>query len=192
MISYRVMGSPDGNNTCPAKVAAVAAQYGLEALGVPSLVEAHAIAVRLIGEGVAPAERLIALQAHFSASVFGLRESGQLTGLLAAFPLNALGLAAVENQSFDAAALDIELVSSPGERPAAYYGWGFAATTKDGARAVMRASSDIHRLLYWGAPTFARAVTNDGVRALQSIGFRPHAVSAGLFHIPPSMDLVRA
>jgi hypothetical protein len=115
-----------------------------------------------------------------------LRQNESLTGLLAAFPLNRAGLDAVEHATFDAVALDLALVAEPGVRPAGYYGWGFAATNKDGARAVLRASIDIHRLLYWATPTFARAVTSDGTRALTSIGFHPHAQQAGLFFIPPA------
>jgi hypothetical protein len=53
----------------------------------------------------------------------------------------------------------------------------------------MMASVDIHRLLYWAVPTFARAVTADGSRALQRIGFRPHATQAGLFVIAPALNV---
>jgi hypothetical protein len=176
-----------GRNTLPSNVAAVAAQQGLEVLDAGAMGEARTLAAQLIGEGVATAARFLALQSHFGAAVFGLRQDGVLTGLLAAFPINAAGLAALELGAFDAVALDTTLVSRPGEEPAAYYGWGFAATNHDGARAVMLASIDIQRLLYWAVPTFARAVTPDGSRALQRIGFHPHATQAGLFVIAPAL-----
>jgi hypothetical protein len=179
---------PGGRNELPANVAAVASQHGLEVLDTESVGQARALAAQLIGEGVASTDRFTALQSHFGAAVFGLRQDDALTGLLAAFPINARGLEAVEQGKFDAVALDMALVARPGERPAAYYGWGFAATNKDGARAVMRASVDIHRLLYWAVPTFARAVTADGSRALQSIGFRPHPSHEALFVILPGLN----
>jgi hypothetical protein len=178
--------SQNGRNTLPQNVAAVAAHHGLDILDPEAIREARALAVRLIGEGVATTERLLALQSQFGAAIFGFRENGALTGLLAAFPLNTSGLEALERGAFDAVALDTALVARPGEDPAAYYGWAFAATTQDGGRAVMMASLDIHRLLYWAVPTFARAVTADGSRALQRIGFRPHATQPGLFLIAPA------
>lgn len=176
----------DGYNTAPENVAAAAAQHGLSVLDAGTIPEARALAAQLIGESVATTDRFLALQAHFGAAVFGLRQNGILTGLLAAFPLNSAGLKALERGAFDAVALDTALVARPGEVPVAYYGWGFAATTHDGARAVMLASIEIHRLLYWAVPTFARAVTADGARALQRIGFRPHATQEGLFLIAPA------
>lgn len=179
----------DGRNTLPQNVAAVAARHGLEILDAEAIREARTLAAQLIGEGVATAECLIALQSQFDAAIFGLRQEGALTGLLAAFPLNAAGLEALERGAFDAVALDTALVARPGEAPAAYYGWAFAATNQDGGRAVMMASVDIHRLLYWAVPTFARAVTADGSRALQRIGFRPHATQAGLFVIAPTLNV---
>ncbi|MEZ5961384.1 MAG: hypothetical protein R3C30_13310 [Hyphomonadaceae bacterium] len=188
MNMYAEATAPNGRNTLPENVAAVAAKHALEVLDDVAMGEARSLAAELIGDGVATTERFLALQAHFGAAVFGLRQEGVLTGLLAAFPINAAGLAALESGAFDAVALDTTLVSRAGEEPAAYYGWGFAATNHDGARAVMLASIDIHRLLYWAVPTFARAVTPDGSRALQRIGFRPHATQAGLFLISPALN----
>ncbi|MCX7359771.1 MAG: hypothetical protein NT015_16740 [Alphaproteobacteria bacterium] len=179
----------DGRNTLPQNVAVVAARHGLEILDAEAIREARTLAAQLIGEGVATAECLIALQSQFGAALFGLRQEGALTGLLAAFPLNEAGLEALEHGAFDAVALDTALVARPGETPAAYYGWAFAATNQDGGRAVMMASVDIHRLLYWAVPTFARAVTADGSRALQRIGFRPHATQAALFVIAPALNV---
>ena len=81
----------NGRNTLPQNVAAVAAQHGLEVLDAEAIREARALAVGLIGDGVASAQCLIDLQSHFGAAIFGLRQEGALTGLLAAFPLNAEG-----------------------------------------------------------------------------------------------------
>src|SRR5690606_10073473 len=114
----------NSRNKLPENVAAEAAQHGLEVLDAAALYEARTLAAQLIGDGVATAERFVALQSHFGAAVFGLRQDGVLTGLLAAFPINAAGLAALEKGAFDAVTLDTALVSRPAEEPAAYYGWG--------------------------------------------------------------------
>lgn len=183
--------SDAGRNTLPTNVAHVAGVHALEVLDERGVRDARTVAAELIGDGIATAECLVALQSRFNASVLGFRQDNALTGMLGAFPINRAGLKAVENGIFDAVQLDLDLVAQPGEEPAGYYGWGFAATSRDGARAVMRACVDIHRLLYFAVPTFARAVTADGSRALQSIGFRPHERHASLFIIAPSIGLVR-
>jgi hypothetical protein len=169
----------------PAYVSRVAGRFGLHALEEAEMEEAHALAARLIGPGIAGAQAFVALQRAAVAAVFGAREEGVLTALLSAFPLNAGGLMRLEEGSFDAMNLDLAMLAAPGELPAAYYGWGFAAATKDGARAVVKASLEIHRQLYWGVPTYARAVTADGARALASIGFAPARSGEGMFVIPP-------
>lgn len=174
-----------GANASPKAVAQTASLFGLELLDDAGIVEARALAARLIGEAIAPASSFIAVQQIFAGAVFGLRESGALTGVLAAFPLNQAGHEALTSGGFDAAVLDPLQVALPGHEPAAYYGWGFAASTKDGARAVMKASVEIHRQLYWAVPVYARAVTGDGERALQSIGFRPMPGREGLLAIAP-------
>ena len=111
-----------------------------------------------------------------------------ITALLAAFPVNARGLDLLQDGSFDTINIDVSTISSPGETPAAYYGWGFAAATKDGGRAVVKASAQIHRELYWATPTFARAVTADGLRALSSIGFLPtNGADRSLLWIPANL-----
>lgn len=165
----------DGAGKCadPVRVASVAAAHELKVLDADGIVAARALAVGLLGDVVASAESFSAVQAIFPASLLGHYEIGALTGVLAAFPLNMLGLEQIHAGAFDAVRLDAALIARPGEVPAAYYGWGFAATTKAGGRAVVKASADIHRELYFATPTFARATTPDGLRALTSIGFRP-------------------
>ncbi|HYD89281.1 MAG TPA: hypothetical protein VEA80_17515 [Vitreimonas sp.] len=179
------MGAP-GRNRDPDRVAAAAAEFSLMPLDQAGIAEARALAAALIGQGIAETADFVAVQRVFPASVFGIRENGRLTGVLAAFPLNRMGLKTVEQDCFDAVRLDSRLVAAAGEDPAAYYGWGFAATSKDGARAVMKTCVAIHRNLYFATPTFARAVTSDGVRALQSIGFRLLEGREDLFAIAPA------
>jgi hypothetical protein len=157
----------------PGQVSAVALQHGLILLEDRDIRSARTLAARLVGGEVAPESVFIAVQHTAGAAIFGFFEQNEITALLAAFPVNERGLALLQTGAFDTINIDLSTISAPSETPAAYYGWGFAAATKDGGRAVVKASAQIHRELYWATPTFARAVTADGVRALSSIGFQP-------------------
>jgi hypothetical protein len=168
----------------PRQVSAVASQHRLILLDEDEVCAARALAARLVGE-VAPDSAFVAVQHAAGAAIFGYFEGAEMTALLAAFPVNARGLDLLQRGSFDAINIDLATIAQPGELPAAYYGWGFAAATKDGGRAVVKASAQIHRELYWATPTFARAVTADGLRALTAIGFQPtNSTDRSLLWIP--------
>ncbi|MFZ2029521.1 MAG: hypothetical protein WAU68_04375 [Vitreimonas sp.] len=146
---------------------------------------ARALAAQLVSGEVAPQSTFIAVQHAAGAAIFGFLESAKITALLAAFAVNTKGFELLQRGAFDAVELDLSTIARPGELPAAYYGWGFAAATKDGGRAVVKASAQIHRELYWATPTFARAVTADGLRALSAIGFQPtNGADRSLLWIP--------
>lgn len=169
----------------PRQVSAVASQHGLILLDDDQVCAARALAARLVSGEVAPDNAFVAVQHAAGAAIFGFLEGAEMTALLAAFPVNARGLDLLQRGSFDAINIDLETIARPGEAPAAYYGWGFAAATKDGGRAVVKASAQIHRDLYWAIPTFARAVTADGLRALSGIGFQPtNSADRSLLWIP--------
>lgn len=171
----------------PAAIMRVASAFGLKTLDDAGVSDARALAHSLLGDQVAPGTAFVAVQRRFAAAVMGFVEDGVITGVLSAFPLNAAGLDCMERGAFDAFNLDLALVASPGERPSAYYGWGFAARTKEAGRAVVKASVEIQRQLYWATPCFARAVSADGVRALTSIGFRRYAsADASLLWMAPA------
>lgn len=175
----------------PGEVARLARLHRLSLLDDAGVSAARDFAAKLVGDGVAPASVFIAVQRRAGAAVFGFHEKGTLTGVLAAFPVDAEGLQRLREGSFNAIDLDLDLVARPGETPAAYYGWGFAASTPNGGRAVVKASAQIHRELYWATPTFARAVTADGVRALTAIGFRPvDGGGANLLWIAPNSSRI--
>jgi hypothetical protein len=162
-----------GRCSDPRQVAAVALRHGLTQLDDPQVHAARALAARLVSGEVASGDTFVAVQHASGAAIFGFFEGDVITALLAAFAVDARGLEQLQRGAFDAVSVDVATIAAPGEMPAAYYGWGFAAATKDGGRAVVKASAQIHRDLYWATPTFARAVTADGLRALSSIGFQP-------------------
>lgn len=167
-------------------VNAIAQTCGFESLDAAAIRQARALAVSLLGEGIAPVCAYEGVAARVGGGLFGFREAGALTGLNASFPLNAAGLAALQAARFDTINIDVELLARPGERPAAYYGWGLIASTRAGAAAVMRLSYAIHRALYWATPTFARVLTADGRRACARMGFvAASTADPTLVWIPP-------
>jgi len=177
--------APQGRCSDPSEVSAVARQYGLLLLDEENIRAARALAARLVGGAVASDEAFVSVQHAAGAAIFGFFEAGEISALLAAFAVNANGLDLLQRGVFDAVDIDLSTIAPPGETPAAYYGWGFAAATNDGGRAVVKASAQIHRQLYWATPTFARAVTADGLRALTAIGFRPtNSADESLLWIP--------
>lgn len=175
-----------GRSGDPAAYARVVQEAGLVVLTEPDIAKAHQLAQTLIGGPMAPLSTYLAVQQLVKAAIFGIFEKNQLTGALASFPVNAEGLTQLESGDFNARDLDLSLLSPPGAAPSAYYGWGFAGATKRAAGAVVLASRALHRRLFWAIPTFARAVTPAGLRAVQAIGFRPVSDGPdGLVRIEP-------
>jgi len=164
---------PTGRCTDRDAVASLAVTYRLEALGDADIGIARDIGAALIGETLASADLLSAIQRATHNVVFGFREDGALTGMMALLPLRQAGHALLLAGRFDARAPDLDLVARPGEAPACYYAWGIAATSKHAARAMIQFSSTLHQTLFWDIPSFTRAVTGDGVRLMGSFGYRP-------------------
>lgn len=164
---------PTGKCTDRSAVARFASGFGLEVLSDSDIALAREVSADMIGADLASAETLIACQRTAEAVVFGYRENGALTGMMALLPLNADGLVNMECGAFDARAPSLNLIARPGDEPAGYYAWGIAATTKDAARALIRTSAALRTNLFWAIPSFTRAATADGLRLMSSFGYRP-------------------
>lgn len=165
----------EGRVNDPERIAAVAASFGMALATDDDIRAGREIAARLIGEGIAAADTFIAMQRLTRSSVFVHREERVVTGMLGLFLLRPAGLRSIENGVFDAASPDMDLVARPGERPAACYGWGFAASTERGGSAAVRTAVALRERLFWAIPTFTRTATPDGVRVvLGSMGYRPY------------------
>lgn len=154
-------------------IATVAARSGLVRLDETQITQAHALAHAALGDGVASEATFAAVQRHVGAAVFGYFDEGALSGVLASFPLNEAGHHALRSGVFDTVNVDLSGLCKDGEAPDAYYGWGFVATTPKAGIAVVRASGAIYSTLFWNTPTYARAVTAAGKRALLLLGARP-------------------
>jgi hypothetical protein len=181
----------EGRVNDPERICAVAASFGMALADDDDIVAGREIAARLIGEGIASAETFIAMQRLTRSSVFVFREDGVVTGMLGLFLLRPGGLRAVQNGAFDAVWPDMTLVAPPGERPAACYGWGFAATSERGGSVAVRTAVALQQRLFWAMPTFTRTATPDGVRViLGPMGYQRYTESdPSLVWRPPSRTL---
>lgn len=178
-----------GRENLPERICDVTASFGLVLADLDQIRQARAISAALVGEGVAATETFVAVQQITQSSVFVYCENGAVTGVLGLFFLRQAGLDAIESGTFDAVNLDLDLIARPGEPPAAGYGWGFAATTQAGGRAVVKASAALRDKLFWGIPAFTRTATPDGVRViLGSLGYRPYGRGETTLVWMPALD----
>jgi hypothetical protein len=161
------------------------AEIGLHPACNTQITEARELAADLIGPDIATAETLRAVQAFSWGSVLVAEDSSGVAGVLATLRLCARGRAAVECGRFDGVRIDLELLSGPGETPAAFYAWGAAARGRDAARSVVAGAAGLTRLFSF-IPRFARAATAAGARTLtERMGYLPAAGSPDLFWLPP-------
>jgi predicted GNAT family N-acyltransferase len=95
-------------------------------------------------------------------------------GFVAFLMLNARGLAALADGTLNGLDPDLELLAAQNEKPAAIYVWGlFAPGILCGG--IPLVFEKISSPLYQDVTLFARAVTEDGRRFLETIGFRQGA-----------------
>jgi hypothetical protein len=122
------------------------------------------------------------------ASMFVHRLNGEIDGAFAMLPLRRSGLDALNAHSFNAKEPDWNQVAKAGEDPAAIYGWGFAASTRRAAAAVVRGAMLIREEAFGGIPWFTRAATPAGAKViLGKMGYRPFAGSdSGMLWSPPA------
>ena len=115
----------------------------------------------------------IARRERFNAST----PSGQ--GLMAFLMLNRAGMLRLFDGSFDASDPDLSLLAQQNEKPAGIYIWALYArgVLHGGIPLVME---KMNTPLYRDVDIYARAVTPDGVRFVNSTGFRFGATFEGL------------
>ncbi len=148
------------------------------------IAKARDLAAALIGPDIATTETLSAVQAIRWGSVLVAEDPSGVSGVLATLLLRAGGRSAIESGRFDGVGVDLDLVSRPGETPAAFYAWGVAARDKDAARSLVAGAARLTWLFRF-IPRFARAATAAGARTLtQRMGYLPVSDSTGLFWLP--------
>jgi len=145
-------------------------RQGLEAIGMfdarpDEIGPMREMAAALIGPGIASEDAMASVFARTGYGIYLVREDGRITGVVALIMLNAAGLAAVEDDSFDPLDPNLAHVILPGESPAAVYSWGIAAATREAAKTAI-AGCWIMRAAAPYIPFFVRAATESGRRLL--------------------------
>jgi predicted GNAT family N-acyltransferase len=130
--------------------------------------------------GLASSEAVLRVMAHNPDTVWGIarREAGARVlrpeGFIGFLMLNQQGVRRLIAGTFDAADPDLGLLSGQNERPAGIYVWAMWARHKLVA-GIPLAFEKVWTPLYKEADLYARAVTQDGKRLLETMGFTPGA-----------------
>jgi predicted GNAT family N-acyltransferase len=135
--------------------------------------------------GLASSESVLRVMAHNPDSVWGIarREKSAAAlrpeGFIGFLMLNQHGVRRLLAGTFDAGDPDIDLLSGQNERPAGIYVWAMWARHSLVA-GIPLAFEKMWTPLYQGADLYARAVTHDGRRLLETMGFSPGAAFENL------------
>ena len=130
--------------------------------------------------GLASREAVLRVMAHNPDTVWGIARHEEYIkaprpqGFIGFLMLNQEGVRHLMAGSFDASDPDIDLLSRQNQRPAGIYVWAMWARTKLVA-GIPLAFEKIWTPLYKDADLYARAVTQDGKRLLETMGFIPGA-----------------
>lgn len=184
------MGVSDRASFATAEATGIAvchAAIGLEAASDTDLMVARELAAGLIGESIATLETSRVMRALNPMSTMVFKEDGVVTGVLGALPLRASGLLALATERFDPVNPDPDQIAPSGEAPLAFYGWGFAATTRRASAVVLNGAILFRTTVFPSIPGFARAATDAGRRVLNGrLGYTPFPRSTtGLLWTPP-------
>jgi predicted GNAT family N-acyltransferase len=136
--------------------------------------------------GLASREAVLRVMAHNPDTVWGIARREAYTGgalqpegFIGFLMLNEQGMRRLIAGSFDASDPDIDLVCGQNERPAGIYVWAMWARNNLVA-GIPLAFEKMWIPLYKGADLYARAVTQDGKRLLETMGFTPGAAFENL------------
>lgn len=167
------------------------ASLGLHPASPDDIEVARGLAAELIGPYVAAAATFDWVHRKTRASLFVYRQNGDITGTLGIVPLKPQGLDAVLRDTFDARNPARETVCRPGDPFAALYGWGFAASTRKAAAAVVIGSMRLRETVFAPIPCFTRAATPAGERIIRTkMGYQPYRGSRSGLLISPVAALL--
>jgi hypothetical protein len=158
--------APRGKSPDPRDILNIARSFGLRALENNEIFAAREIAQARFSAPIVSAVLMASVQKITRSSLFTFEQDTIKTAFLAFFPLRPAGLQAIERFAFNPFDFDLTLVARPFEEPAAIYGWGFAANTDAGGRAVVRGLATIQGALFWAIPKYCHVATEDGERVV--------------------------
>jgi len=158
----------------PAAIVSIATELGLVAPATDEMPQARDLAAELMRHEVVSVETLLAVQAVQPTATLVFKEDGRITGVSGQLLFRQAAVTQLYAGAFDAVDVDTRLLSRAGERPAAGYSWGIAASSKRAAAAIILFGKEVRARLYPNLVIFTRAVTPVGRHiATTRHGYRP-------------------
>lgn len=132
--------------------------------------------------GLACEEAVVRVMLHNPDSIWGIARRGERAGkalvpegFIGFLMLNEQGVRRLISGTFDASNPDLSLLSGQNEKPAGIYLWAMWARNNL-VSGIPLAFEKMFTPLYKDADLYARAVTLDGKRLLETMGFQPGAM----------------
>jgi hypothetical protein len=143
--------------------------------------EVHALATQELGPGLASLDEIKRVDALTGASIWVIRRRGEVTGFLAPLALTAAGVAALVDNTFDAANIDQKWVARMGEPLAGFYCWCYAGKDQVSRGALVLGLRALIDRYFPDLPFFGRDSTEAGARIMRHLGFFPFDTTPHLF-----------
>lgn len=143
--------------------------------------DVHALATQELGPGLASLEEIKRVDGLTGASIWVFRRRGEVTGFLAPLALTAAGVAALVDNTFDAANIDQKWVARMGEPLAGFYCWCYAGKDQVSRGALVLGLRTLIDRYFPDLPFFGRDSTESGARIMRHLGFYPFDNTPHLF-----------
>jgi hypothetical protein len=131
----------------------------------------HKLATDELGPGLASLEEIKRVDGLTGASIWIIRRKGVVTGFLAPLALTAEGVAALVDNTFDAANIDQKWVARLGEPLAGFYCWCYAGKDQVSRGALVLGLRTLIDKYFVELPFFGRDSTEAGARIMRHLGF---------------------
>jgi hypothetical protein len=141
----------------------------------------HALATKELGPGLASPDEIKRVDRLTGASIWVIRRKGEVTGFLAPLALTAEGVAALVDNTFDAANIDQKWVARVGEPLAGFYCWCYAGKDQVSRGALVLGLRTLIDRHFPDLPFFGRDSTEAGARIMRHLGFFPFDSTPHLF-----------
>lgn len=141
----------------------------------------HALATAELGPGLASLKEIKRVDSLTGASIWVIRRNGAVTGFLAPLALTEAGVAALADNTFDAANIDQKWVARLGEPLAGFYCWCYAGKDQVSRGALVLGLRTLIDKHFTDLPFFGRDSTEAGARIMHHLGFFPFDDTPHLF-----------
>lgn len=145
--------------------------FGLRIAESPEVAPAVQLAEELTGSAMA--EPLVVSRVHETTGMTAFVTGDPIDGVFLIIPLSERGVETVRSGTFTPGDPRPSHLCHKGKECFGVYIGVFAGQSRDARRNVMHASAILRVEIFASVPCFARAATEDGARAMASLGFAP-------------------